>query len=437
MLRYIAILAGVILTSFYYFPFRFTFLPGINTKMLMAIVALPIVIINAAKSRNGIVNRNFLTLVIFASFVSLASYASVTYNTTSDFTYVSYIFSMLVWLAGAYTLIQYLSIVHENVTVSVIARYLAAASAMQCLLAIGIDSSPAVFNTVHSFLYGMSGLDEFAKGRLYGVGCAFDVAGIRFSAVLIIMAASASRIAEEYEHRPAGMVLYLMAFAIISIIGNMISRTTTVGMVMAMIYMVYSLRLYNLRHLPSTTSGFLRTGIVIMLVFAVFAGVLYETDMVFRRNFRFAFEGFFSLVEEGRWEVHSNELLWTMYRFPETIKTWLIGDGYFYNTFADPYYVGEEYGGYYMATDVGYLRFIYYAGLPCLLLFIIFIWKSSAIGMQFFPGSRLMFVFLFVLQLLVWLKVSSDIFSAFAIFLALGMARKEPDAEEEIIAAEI
>ena len=56
--------------------------------------------------------------------------------------------------------------------------------------------------------------------------------------------------------------------------------------------------------------------------------------------------------------------------------------------------------------------------------------------MQFFPGSRLMFVFLFVLQLLVWLKVSSDIFSAFAIFLALGMARKEPDAEE-IIAAEI
>ena len=204
-----------------------------------------------------------------------------------------------------------------------------------------------------------------------------------------------------------------------------------------MIYMVYSLRLYNLRHLPSTTSGFLRTGIVIMLVFAVFAGVLYETDMVFRRNFRFAFEGFFSLVEEGRWEVHSNELLWTMYRFPETIKTWLIGDGYFYNTFADPYYVGEEYGGYYMATDVGYLRFIYYAGLPCLLLFIIFIWKSSAIGMQFFPGSRLMFVFLFVLQLLVWLKVSSDIFSAFAIFLALGMARKEPDAEEEIIAAEI
>ena len=162
-----------------------------------------------------------------------------------------------------------------------------------------------------------------------------------------------------------------------------------------------------------------------------------ETDMVFRRNFRFAFEGFFSLVEEGRWEVHSNELLWTMYRFPETAKTWLIGDGYFYNTFADPYYVGEEYGGYYMATDVGYLRFIYYAGLPCLLLFMIFIWKSSAIGMQFFPDSKPMFTFLFVLQLLVWLKVSSDIFSVFAIFLALGMARKEPDAEEEIIAAEI
>ena len=96
-----------------------------------------------------------------------------------------------------------------------------------------------------------------------------------------------------------------------------------------------------------------------------------------RNYIQFAFEGFFSLVEKGRWEVSSNEILKNMYRFPESIKTWIIGDGYIENPKNDPYFIGKLTGGYYMGTDVGYLRFIYYFGLIGLIAFIIFMVKAG------------------------------------------------------------
>lgn len=62
-----------------------------------------------------------------------------------------------------------------------------------------------------------------------------------------------------------------------------------------------------------------------------------------------------------------------MYVFPDNLKTWIIGDGYFSNPYnTDPFYIGTRSRGYYMGTDVGYLRFIFYFGLIGLSAFIAF-----------------------------------------------------------------
>lgn len=45
---------------------------------------------------------------------------------------------------------------------------------------------------------------------------------------------------------------------------------------------------------------------------------------------------------------------------PENTRTWIIGDGYCGDPNNDPYYIGPQpKGGYYMGTDVGYMRFIF------------------------------------------------------------------------------
>ena len=133
-----------------------------------------------------------------------------------------------------------------------------------------------------------------------------------------------------------------------------------------------------------------------------------------------AFEGFFSLAETGKWEVHSNEILKNMVVFPDSIKTWLIGNGYFDNPYwSDPYYVGRNFAGYYMQTDIGYCRFLFYFGIFGLLAFIAYFIKVGTTCMKRFPDYKLMFFAILMVNFIVWCKVSSDIFLVFAIFLCV------------------
>ncbi|MGN1215381.1 MAG: hypothetical protein ACI4TJ_03950, partial [Candidatus Cryptobacteroides sp.] len=148
--------------------------------------------------------------------------------------------------------------------------------------------------------------------------------------------------------------------------------------------------------------------------------LLYNMSPVFYANFHFAFEGFFSLFENGRWEVHSNEILKSMVVFPDDLKTWLIGNGYFENPYwKDPYYIGPVFHGYYMQTDIGYCRFIFYFGIFGLLAFIAYFIKVGMTCMKRFPEYRLLFLAILMVNFIVWCKVSSDIFLVFAIFLCI------------------
>ena len=62
MLRVIAIILTGIITSFYFFPFEFSFLPGANTKMLMAGFSLVVLMIQLAKKGQGNINKDFFLL---------------------------------------------------------------------------------------------------------------------------------------------------------------------------------------------------------------------------------------------------------------------------------------------------------------------------------------------------------------------------------------
>ena len=61
-MRYLAIALTTILTSFYFFPFEFTFLPGANTKMIMAGFGLVLFFYNMARGGHGALNRDVFNL---------------------------------------------------------------------------------------------------------------------------------------------------------------------------------------------------------------------------------------------------------------------------------------------------------------------------------------------------------------------------------------
>src|SRR5690606_41869667 len=139
-------------------------------------------------------------------------------------------------------------------------------------------------------------------------------------------------------------LLILVAFFFVALVGNIISRTTFVGLLPAFLYFFFFSGLIKVRVFFDSIKLGLNFAFVLTLAIAITA-YLYYTDVDFYENIRFAFEGFFNWVETGEWRTDSTDKLNNeMWRGPGDIKTWIIGTGI----------SGETEVG----TDIGYCRVI-------------------------------------------------------------------------------
>lgn len=424
MWKLIKILLAGIVVSFYFFPFEFTFMPGVNTKMAMAGVGLVWFGFNIAKGRKGNIDKDFFVLSLIALSLSLFSLVAMVYNNTRDGSFLTYFVSMWVWLGGAYTAIQVIKKVHGYVSVELVCNYLIAVCVAQCIIAYSMSVMPVLKSFVDSFLGGEDAFMGKAEGRIYGIGAALDVAGLRFSAVLVMLAFLSVNHSSE---RKGVSLLYVLAFFVISIIGNMMARTTTVGVILTLLFWLF----YGIKNGNEEKFGKLgKWLIIITLIMVPFIVFQYNINPSFKENIRFGFEGFFSIVETGKWQTGSSDILLSrMIVFPETLKTWLIGDGYGANPSGDPYYVGPDYHGFYMGTDIGYLRFLFYFGIFGAIALVSLICYAAASCIRRFQSYKTMFLLILAVNLIVWFKVSTDIFMAFALFLCIS--KEDNDAYEK------
>lgn len=418
MTKFLINVFSVIITSFYFFPIEFILLPGINTKMVLAGIGLLVLGKQLASKGNAHMDKSFFVLSLFALSISLVSLAAMTINNTPDGSFLTYFVSMWVWMGGAYTVIKWLNYAYGYVNVQLVCNSLIAVCVMQCIIAIIKDFYPPLQSWVDSIIGGEAFMGNTKEARLSGIGAALDVAGLRFSAVTVMIGYLLFNV-KNLDTRQ--LLLYIVSLLIIVVIGNMISRTTTVGIALVLLYWLY---LYCFQFNVKNKSVWAWFGGILCITIPVFI-YLYNSNENFYENIRFGFEGFFSLWETGSWKTGSNDILLNhMIVFPDNWKTWLIGDGYAANPvdpkYMDPYYTGPVYHGYYMGTDIGYLRFIFYFGIIGAFLFIMFMGKVAYDCMLRFKEYRIMFFMILLVNYLGWFKVSSDIFPVFALFLVLN-----------------
>lgn len=433
MYKYLVHIISVILTSFYFFPIETVFLPGMNTKMALAGIGLLILGKRLAQRRDAGINKDFFVLSLLALGISLISLLTMTINNTPDASFLTYFVSMWVWMGGAYTVVRWLDTAYGYVNVRLVCNQLIAVCVIQCLIAWTKDVYPPLQAWVDSFVGGEAFMGNTKEARLSGIGAALDVAGLRFSAVVVMIGYILSK-AEELSHKQ--VVTYLISFLIIAIIGNMMSRTTTVGVGLALVYWIYSTNLLSLKQNIKNQKLWFWLGGILCVIIPVFIYLYFAND-TFYKNIRFGFEGFFSLWETGEWQTSSNDILLEhMVVFPDNWVTWLIGDGYAANpmdktlSFFDPYYTGPIYHGYYKGTDIGYLRYIFYFGLIGTFVFSLFMWKSAWACIHRFKDYKMMFLMILLVNYIGWFKVSTDIFLVFAIFLVLS---KKDDVQTDNI----
>ena len=422
-MKQIIVAIGItILTSLYYFPFNTVWLPAVNTKMALAALAIPIFIINGARFRNSKLNVGMIALTVCGLCVSLAGLIAVVVNNTGDYTYASYFVSMWVWLGGAYTVVAAMRAAYGKVTIRMVSNFLIAVCVAQCIIAQIINANEFVANIVDSFMVSTGYMGKH-ESRLYGIGCALDVAGLRFCAVPLLTAYLAV-IPISKDNPRLEQSIYIIAFLIISIFGSMIARTTSIGVILSIVLWILYYVFINNRKPDAGAPNIFKLLSIFLIIILPIISFFYNINPAFRENLRFGFEGFFSLAEQGEWNVRSNKMLFSMVTWPEDLKTWIIGDGYFSQPQNDYYYVGPIYD-YYMGTDVGYSRLIFYFGLLGLIAFASVFIASAVICSRRHPEYALVFWMIALMNFIGWIKVSTDIFLVFAILLCVSQRDDE------------
>lgn len=414
----------LVLTSLFFFPFNTSLLPSVNTKMALAGVGLLLFAYNAARRSNAEADPAFLKVSLWAGLVSAAGLFSALANDSGDYSYASYIVTAWVWMGGAYTVVKSVEAVFGKATLRLLTNFLVAVCVVQCFLSQIIDSNQAFARWVDGFMVS-TGFMGKVEDRIYGIGCALDVAGMKFCTVLALLA--------HFAINPSGRInkyveisLYLAALFIIGVLGNMISRTTSIGVAIAIAYWIgYSLYNRNNAADESQAKSLWTVFAAAVVVFVPVVAILYHTDAGFHTNLRFAFEGFFSLAEKGEWEVSSNNMLMGMWVWPDNAVTWIMGDGYFNSPESNPYYIGPIFEDYYMGTDIGYCRFVFYFGLVGLALFCAYFVVCAQQCSNNLPEYRQLFWIILIINFICWNKVSSDIFPIYALLLMLGRQHEE------------
>ncbi|MDR0795867.1 MAG: hypothetical protein LBE79_07445 [Tannerella sp.] len=394
---------GAIVSS-YFFSFEFSFLPsGLNTKMLLGFLGVLLVGLHCLRIKQLLCPVDLFGAAVIALIFSLICFFSAYYNLTDDYSYATYFVSFTTWLTGAYAVCVFLRAYHGKVTFQLLTYYLAGVCVAQCVLALMIDRIPALQMLVDTYI--SQGQEFFNEvGRLYGIGAALDSAGVRFSIVLLMIAFLLFK-DPEIQTKKRSIMSLVFAFFIISIIGNMISRTTTVGMAMGLISMAYFMPVFKIK----IKIGVIKTWsilLVITIIGIIIVTYFYNSDAQTYQLLRFAFEGFFNWMETGVWETDSTTKLNTeMWIWPTDTRSWIIGTGHF--------------GSFIYSTDIGYCRFILYCGLIGFSVFAFFFIYNSYVFVKKIYAYRLFFLALCVLGFLLWLKVATDIFLIYALFYCM------------------
>lgn len=416
MIKYLGIILSLVLTSFYMFPFIPSFMPIINVKTMLAVLAIPLLCLFMARKRCFVLNKDIITIVLCALPISLFSWISNIYNETHDYSFNNYFVSIFVWMGAAFVVLALMKAVHGILGVNLVAKYLIAVCCMQCILALIMEYNQNVSSFVNGLMVDGWGVMGDVGDRMHGLGCALDVAGGRFAAILLMNAFLLTKAKARIE-----IYFHTIAFIVIAVIGNMIGRTTSVGVIMSIVYWCYDALL-----IKTTKKEYLNHLGVLLLVSIPIMVILYHTNDIFFKNMRFAFEGFFSLAEKGKWDMNSTNILTEhMVVFPDNMKTWIIGDGYGANPYNDPYYTGPAYHGFYMGTDIGYLRFIFFFGILGMFSMITMFICFYRICCNRFSEYKNLILLLLILNLIIWFKATSDLLPVFAILLCVSKEENE------------
>ena len=266
---------------------------------------------------------------------------------------------------------------------------------------------PSVSEQYRSFVvydeHTLSIVDGLSQFRLFGIGdMRYATAAVNYGfmiwSVLLLRHCQYGRIGRVNWYSITIITLFTLA-------GILSGRTFFILFLLTIPY-IFFLKECSVRY---TSKEFFSTFIpVLLLGVVVFAYLFASNDQLVS----WAFELFINVGDSGQIETESTNQLKNMYIFPSSIDTWILGDG---RTI-------DEYGGFYMGSDVGYIRSIFYWGITGTFIYLFIQYKMARkafFGTQC-DAYRIFVIFIYIFLLVYWLK---DLYTIEKLICLLIMVR--------------
>lgn len=343
------IIAFVLLFSFIY-QINYIFLP-FNVPFVLGLIGLPLYIHNSSAIRNG--DSKYVNDILLALLpVAIVAFLSIVGNHSSDFYFIKWAIINALYFFGAYFLFQLLKHSFRNFTFGRLVDLLVLCAVVQLSLSLVMFFSPEVKNVLQPLIHESEIAKEAmerAATRMVGFGTHFFLSGTIHAFILIMIAIS-------FTLRKVSLiksVVLMLSFIFIAAVGTIMARTTLVGVLFAIVIVL--LRRRGKRYF---ISGLVLSTIIISATSVYFLDLISD-DM--EQLFNFGFEAFVNYKDTGSFSTSSTDVLLRMYKFPSVWETWLWGDA--------RYEAGK---GYYMNTDIGFCRLIFYFGVIGLITYMYF-----------------------------------------------------------------
>lgn len=389
----------------YFFPFKAY---GFDPRLLVFLFFF-IYMIKDGLLLNRKVKCRYIKTLFYPVLMSLFTVLSSVVNTITENTFIIFPFQVIYLLLLSYCIYYITKRFCKVISFYVITRYFLMTLVVQSVIAIVMF----VNQPICLFLFDLQGIDLTSRVikmyfgvRLIGLGCFYFGAGAIYGLGLIAIMPFMLKAKNKQQ-----LIKLILLYVYIFIVGIFFARTAMIGCVFSIVYLIFCILIPKM-----CNKVFLvfRQFIIYLTVFGIALVFIYTSSPKLQEDYGdiidFGFEAFINLVENGELSTASSDGL-TEYHlsiWPQNQKTYYIGDIRW--TKGDSYY-GD--------SDVGYVRLLFYFGVPGVILFLLYQYSIVRISGLIFKERILSFFFftVFFYALILLIKGYIDVASLIFIYL--------------------
>ena len=389
----------------YFFPFKAY---GFDPRLLVFLFFF-IYMIKDGLLLNRKVKCRYIKTLFYPVLMSLFTVLSSVVNTITENTFIIFPFQVIYLLLLSYCIYYITKRFCKVISFYVITRYFLMTLVVQSVIAIVMF----VNQPICLFLFDLQGIDLTSRVikmyfgvRLIGLGCFYFGAGAIYGLGLIAIMPFMLKAKNKQQ-----LIKLILLYVYIFIVGIFFARTAMIGCVFSIVYLIFCILIPKM-----CNKVFLvfRQFIIYLTVFGIALVFIYTSSPKLQEDYGdiidFGFEAFINLVENGELSTASSDGLaeYHLSIWPQNQKTYYIGDMRW--TKGDSYY-GD--------SDVGYVRLLFYFGVPGVILFLLYQYSIVRISGLIFKERILSFFFftVFFYALILLIKGYIDVASLIFIYL--------------------